>query len=136
DHRDRVPLHGQPARVVGVGRDRERDPAHARGVGHRQVVAVAQRDLGGHLDLPAEVQQERAVATLCTDTPSIAASAATMPSACASSLAAHVTSTLSLSAPPDVTSSAVTTPPACSTTRVISLTARPREATSSRTVIE
>jgi hypothetical protein len=33
-------------------------------------------------------------------------------------------------------SSAVTTPPACSTARVISLTARPRDATSRRTVIE
>jgi len=47
-----------------------------------------------------------------------------------------VTSTRSRSFPPAVTSSAVTTPPACSTARVISLTARPREATSRRTVIE
>ena len=58
-----------------------------------------------------------------------------MASACAVSLAAQVTSTRS-QARPAVTSSAVTTPPACSTARVISLTARPRDATSSRTVIE
>ena len=42
-------------------------PAHPRdagGVGHRQVVAVAQRHLRLHLDLAAEVHQERAVGDL------------------------------------------------------------------------
>ena len=74
--------------------------------------------------------------TLCTVTPSMPPSAVTMASEWPVSRAAQVTSTRSLSPRPAVTSSAVTTPPACSTTRVISLTARPRLATSSRTVIE
>ena len=74
--------------------------------------------------------------TLWTVTSWIPASAATIASACAVSPAAQVTSTRSRSFPPAVTSSAVTTPPACSTARVISLTARPREATSRLTVIE
>ncbi len=64
DHGHRVPLDGQAARVLPVPRDRHRDPPHARGVGHRQVVPVPQRHLGAHLDLPAQVEQERAVADL------------------------------------------------------------------------
>ena len=74
--------------------------------------------------------------TLCTVTPSMPASAFTRASLCSSPRAAQVTSTRSLPPRPAVTSSAVTTPPACSTALVISLTARPRLATSSRTVIE
>jgi hypothetical protein len=64
DHGHRVPLDGQAAGVFPVPGDRQRDPAHARGVGHGQVVPVPQRHLGAHLDLPAQVQQEGAVADL------------------------------------------------------------------------
>ena len=38
------------------------DPRHARGVGHREVVARLERDLGLDRDRAAQVQQERAVA--------------------------------------------------------------------------
>ena len=64
DHRDGVALDRQPAHVLGVLGQREADPADAGGVGHREVVAVAQRHLGGHLDLAADVQQEDPVAGL------------------------------------------------------------------------
>ena len=64
DHGHRVALDGQPARILPVPRDRHGDPPHARGVGHRQIVPVAQRHLGAHLDLAAQVQQERTVADL------------------------------------------------------------------------
>src|SRR5215470_2797195 len=62
--------------------------------------------------------------------------ACTISSACSVSRAAQVTSTRSCSWRNGVTSSAVTAPPACSTAWVSSLTARPRDGTSSRTVIE
>ena len=65
-----------------VPRDRHRDPAHAGGVRHGQVVPVPQRHLGAHLDLPAQVQQERAVADLVHGHAVDAASAVTMASAC------------------------------------------------------
>ena len=74
--------------------------------------------------------------TLLSVTPSTALSTATIASACSLSRAAQVTSTRSRSWPIGVTSSAVTAPPACSTAWVSSLTARPRDGTSSRTVIE
>ena len=64
DHGDAVALDRQPAYVVGVVVERHADPADARRVGHRQVVAVAQRHLGGDLDLAADVQQEGPVADL------------------------------------------------------------------------
>ena len=64
DHGHRVPLDGEAAGVLAVPGDRHRDPAHARGVRHGQVVPVPQRYLGPHLDLPAEVQQEGPVADL------------------------------------------------------------------------
>ena len=48
----------------GVLRDGEADARDPRGVGHRHVVAGAQRHLRRHLDLAAEVQQEGAVADL------------------------------------------------------------------------
>ena len=64
DHRDGVALDGQPAGVVRVLRDRQADPGHPRGVRAGQLVAVAQRDLRGDLDLAAEVQQEGAVGDL------------------------------------------------------------------------
>ncbi len=86
--------------------------------------------------LPPRCSRNVRSLTLWTITPEMPASAATIASACSVPEAAQVTSTRSRSLPPAVTSSAVTTPPTCSTARVISLTARPREATSSRTVIE
>ncbi len=64
DHRDRVALDGQPARVRRVLGDRHADPGHPRRVRPGQLVPVAQRDLGVHLDLAAQVQQERAVGHL------------------------------------------------------------------------
>ena len=64
DHRDRVALDRQLADVLGVVVDRHRHPADAGRVGHREVVAGAQRHLGGDLDLAAEVQQEGPVADL------------------------------------------------------------------------
>ena len=64
DHRDGVALDGQPAGVGRVLRDRQADPGHPRRVRPGQLVAVAQRDLRGDLDLAAEVQQERAVGDL------------------------------------------------------------------------
>jgi hypothetical protein len=86
--------------------------------------------------LPPRCSRNVRSLTLCTVTPSIPARAWTIAPAWSSSRAAQVTSTRSRSLPPEVTSSAVTKPPVCSTARVISLTARPRDATSSRTVIE
>src|SRR6185437_9820087 len=86
--------------------------------------------------LPPRCRRNVRSLTLCTETPGIAAIAATSDSACAVSVAAQVTSTRSIPRLPELTSSAVTTPPACSTARVISLTARPCDATSSRAVIE
>ena len=64
DHGDRVALDGQPAGVLGVVRDRLAHPGHARGVDHREVVTVADRVLGRHLDRAAEVHQERTVGDL------------------------------------------------------------------------
>ena len=64
-----LPLIGQPPDVLGVLGDRHAHPADAGGVGHRQVVAVAQRHLRGDLDLAAEVEQEGPVADLVTSTP-------------------------------------------------------------------
>ena len=46
DHRDAVPLDGEPAGVLRVLGDGETDPRHARRVDHREVVAVADRVLG------------------------------------------------------------------------------------------
>ena len=86
--------------------------------------------------LPPRCSRKVRSLTLCTVTPSTAAIAATSDSACAVSVAAQVTSTRSVPRWPEFTSRAVTMPPACSTARVISLTARPCEATSSRAVIE
>src|SRR5579871_6272137 len=86
--------------------------------------------------LPPRCMRKVRSLTLCTVTPGTSAIAATSDSACAVSVAAQVTSTRSLPRLPELTSSAVTTPPACSTARVISLTARPCEATSRRAVME
>src|SRR5262249_59345184 len=71
-----------------------------------------------------------------TVTPSMPESASTIASACSVSRAAHVPPPRSRYRPCGVRSSAVTAPPASSTAWVSSLTARPREGTSSRTVIE
>jgi hypothetical protein len=64
DHRDRVALDGEAPDVLGVVADRQADRGDARRVGHGQLVAGLQPDLGAHLDLAAEVQQERPVAHL------------------------------------------------------------------------
>src|SRR5918994_2118845 len=62
DHGHGVALDGELAGVARVGRDRPADPGHPGGVGHRQVVAGAQRHLGGDLELAAQVEQEGPVA--------------------------------------------------------------------------
>ena len=59
-----VALHGQPPDVVGLRGDGHAHAGDAGRVGHRQVVARAQRDLRAHLDLAAEVEQEGPVADL------------------------------------------------------------------------
>src|SRR6478672_559068 len=64
DHGDRVALDGQLRHVLRVVGERLADPADARRVGHREVLAVAQVDLGLDGDLAAEVQQEDAVGDL------------------------------------------------------------------------
>ena len=61
DHRDAVAFHRQSAGVLRILRDGQADPGHARRVDHRQVVPVADRVLAVHLDLAAQVHQERAV---------------------------------------------------------------------------
>src|SRR4029450_1110811 len=48
----------------GVGADRLADPRDPRCIGAGEVVAGAQRDLGVHLQLAAQVQQERPVGDL------------------------------------------------------------------------
>ena len=137
DHGDGVALDGESTRVVLVGRDRQRDSRNARGVDHRQIVAVADRMLGRHLDRPAEVHEECPVGDLAdVDARRSCGVASTMSSACCVSRAAQVTSMRSWSTPDAVTSSAVTTPPAPSTAVVSWLTAEPRAGTTSRTVIE
>ncbi len=61
DDRDGVPLDREvPGRLAILG-DRGADPGDARGVGHREVVARLERHLRGHLDLAAEMHQERAI---------------------------------------------------------------------------
>ena len=64
DDRDGVPLDRQPAGVGRVLRDRHADPGNTRGVGAGQVVPVFERHLGHHLDLAAEMQQERPITDL------------------------------------------------------------------------
>jgi hypothetical protein len=58
DHRHGVLLDRQRERPLAVVANGEADARDARGVGHREVVAGADRDLVLDLDLPAEVQQE------------------------------------------------------------------------------
>ena len=74
--------------------------------------------------------------TLPTTTPSTAASAAAICSACSASGAAHVRSTCMRSPPAAVTSNAVTMPPTDSTAAVSWLAGSPSAGTSRRTVIE
>ena len=64
DDRDRVALDGERAGVLGVVVDGHADACDAGRVGHRQVVAGLERHGRDHLELPAEVHQERAVADL------------------------------------------------------------------------
>ena len=93
DHGDRVALDRQPAGVVGVLGDGQADPGHPRRVRPGQLVAVAQRDLRGHLDLAAEVQQERAVGDLADVDPVELLEAGTTCSAWAESAVSQVRST-------------------------------------------
>ena len=64
DDRDRVALDRQVPDLLGILGDRAADARHARRVGHREVIARPDRDLGLHRDLAAEVQQEGAVGDL------------------------------------------------------------------------
>ena len=86
--RDGVALDGQPAaRPRGCSASaRLTRPTPGR-VGHRQVVAGAQRHLGRHLDLAADVQQERAVGDLVHGRrPRSPRPASTISSACSESV--------------------------------------------------
>src|SRR5690606_15711994 len=65
--RNGVALDGEAAGVLGVLGDGHADPGHTRGVDHGEVVTVADRVLGLHLDLAAEVHQERTVGDLAQD---------------------------------------------------------------------
>ena len=58
---DRVLLDREGPDLVGLGGDRQADPGDARRVRHREVVARLHRDLVLHLDLAAQVHEERAV---------------------------------------------------------------------------
>ncbi|MGC0373773.1 hypothetical protein RKD28_001289 [Streptomyces sp. SAI-229] len=62
--RNGVALDGQAAGVLGVLRDRHAHPGHPGRVDHGQVVTVADGVLRRHLDLAAEVHQERTVGDL------------------------------------------------------------------------
>jgi len=62
--RHRVALDGQAPGIVGILGDRETDTGDAGGVRAGQFVARAERDLRVHLDLAAEVEQERTVRDL------------------------------------------------------------------------
>jgi hypothetical protein len=64
DHGDGVALDGQAARVLGVLGDRLDHAGHARGVDHREVVAVADRQLRLDGELAAQVGEEGAVRDL------------------------------------------------------------------------
>jgi hypothetical protein len=64
DDRDGVALDRESARVVGIGGDGLADPRDPRGVGAGEVVAGPQRDLRLHLQLAAQMQQERPVRDL------------------------------------------------------------------------
>src|SRR5690606_4547909 len=61
DDGDGVLLDRQVVDALRVLGDGLADPGHARRVGHRQVVAVADRHAGQHLDLAAVVHEEGAV---------------------------------------------------------------------------
>src|SRR6266545_4962193 len=63
-HRHGVALDGELAGVVGVGGDGAAHAGDPWRVGHRQVVAGAQRDLRGDLELAAQVEEEGPVADL------------------------------------------------------------------------
>jgi hypothetical protein len=58
---DRVLLDRERPHLVGVGGDREAHAGDARRIGHREVVARLHRHLVLHLDLAAQVHEERAV---------------------------------------------------------------------------
>jgi hypothetical protein len=57
----RVLLDRQRPRLFGIVGDRPRDAGDAGRVRHRQVVARLQRLLGDHLELAAEMQEERSI---------------------------------------------------------------------------
>ncbi len=61
DDRDRVLLDREVPDLADVLGDRGADPRDAGRVSHREVVAGPERHLRGHLDLAAEMQQERPV---------------------------------------------------------------------------
>jgi hypothetical protein len=61
DDGDGVALDRQPAGVLGLLGNRQAHPRDARGIGAGQIVAVLQRHRGRHLQLAAQVDQERPV---------------------------------------------------------------------------
>ena len=88
DDGDGVPLDRQVPGALGVVGDRLADARDAGRVGHRQVVARLHGRVRVHVDLAAEVQQERAVGdALDLDARRRRAQAATIRSACSASVA-------------------------------------------------
>jgi hypothetical protein len=61
DHRDHVVLDRQRESALPVFLDREADPSHPRGIGHREVVASPDRHLVADFDLSPQVHEEGAV---------------------------------------------------------------------------
>jgi hypothetical protein len=62
DDGDRVALDRQVPGVLRPLRQRQADPRHAGGVGHREVVPGPQRHRRDHLELAVQVDEERPVA--------------------------------------------------------------------------
>jgi hypothetical protein len=68
-HGDGVAFDGEPASVLRLPGDGQADPRHTWHVDHREIVTVADRMLRVHLDLAAQVHQERTVAHLADADP-------------------------------------------------------------------
>ena len=136
DHRDRVALDRQAPRVRRVRRDGLADPGDAGGVGPREVVAVAQADLGLDLSLPPRCSRNVRSETLRTRTPGSASSAAVISSAWDSLSALQLMSTTRISSwAASTTSNAVTTPPTRPMAIVRSPAALAEAGTSTRAVM-
>ena len=123
DDGDGVALDRQAAGVLGVLGDRQADPGDARRVDHRQVVTGADRHLGLHRQLAAEVHEERAVGHAADLDALDLAHPLDDRLGVLGVVREHGEVDADLRRPDAVTSSPVTTPPAASMTPVISLTA-------------